>query len=82
MNHILQSAFLILSALFPPLAAVSVLEQLKKSFLFSLTRRVCVVFIHKKDNCQCFLAFFPAFFPATFHHALITRCNVPRVGYV
>ena len=78
MNHILQSTFPILSALFPPLAAVSVLEQLKKSFLFSLTLRVCVVFIHKKDNCQCF----PAFFPATFHHALITRCNVSRAGYI
>ena len=60
MNHLLQSTFLILSALFPPLAAVSVLEQLKKSFLFSLTLHVCVVSSFTK---QTTVSVFPPSFP-------------------
>ena len=41
--------------LFPPQAAVSLLGLLKKSSLFGLKFLVCVaVFIHEKENWQCF----------------------------
>ena len=51
-----QSTLLILFYLhhFPLLAAVSLLGELLKSLLFSLGFRVCVVFIHEKENMQRF----------------------------
>ena len=65
--------------LFPPLAAVSLLWKLWKSLLFSLSLHVCVVvFIHEKENWQCF----PTFCHATVQHVLIMCCNVSRAGYV
>ena len=67
---------------FPPLAAVSLPGWLLKSLLLSLRFRVCVVvFIHEKENWQRFP---PPLLSrnchATFHHALITCCNVPWAG--
>ena len=68
---------------FPPLAAVFLLGTswiTLKSLLFSLRLRVCVVvFIHEKENSG---SVFPAFCHATFHHTLITCCNVSRAGYI
>ena len=59
--------------LFPPLAAVSLLGWLWKSLLFSLRRRVCVqvvVFIHEKENWQCFSRLLSHHFPPCFDHVL------------
>ena len=58
----LQSTLLILFYLhhFPLPTAVSLLGELLKSLLFSLGFRVCVVFIHEKENKQRFRAFFYA----------------------
>ena len=69
------------SDFFPPLAAVFLQGFLKKSLLFSLRIRVyvqVVVFILENENWS----FFPAFCHSTFHHALITCCNVARAGYI
>ena len=54
-----QSTLLILFCLyhFPLLAAVSLLVKLLKSLLLSSGFRVCVVFIHEKENKQRFPAF-------------------------
>ena len=77
----LQSTFLVLSASFSSNSCCfssgnSVWDNFKnRSLLISLRFRVCVaVFIHEKDNWQCF----PPFCHATFQHALITCCNVSR----
>ena len=77
----LQSTFLVLSASFSSnnccfSSGNSVWDNFKnRSLLISLRFRVCVaVFIHEKDNWQCF----PPFCHATFQHALITCCNVSR----
>ena len=80
----LQNTFLILSASFSSHSCCfsygNFWDNFKnRCFLISLRFRVCdVVFIHEKENWQCF----PPFCHATFHHALITCCNVARAGYV
>ena len=61
--------------LFRPLAAVSLLRQLRKSLLFSLRLHVCVivnvvVFIHEKENWQCFSRLLSRHFPPCFDHVL------------
>ena len=70
--------------LFPPPATVSLFlfgDNFENRYFFSLRLHVCVVvFIHEKENWQT--SVFPAFCHATFHHALITCCNVARAGYI
>ena len=72
MYKVLSSYFL---HLFPLLAAVSLLGWLWKSLLFSLRLHVCVVvnvvvFIHEKENWQCFSRLLSRHFPPCFDHVL------------
>ena len=67
--------------LFSPLVAVSLLGWLKnRCFLawgFVFVFKLLCSFTKKKTG-----SVFPAFCHATFHHALITCCNVSRAGYI
>ena len=57
--------------LFSPLATVSLLGLLWKSLFFSLRIHVCVVvFIHKKENWQCFSRLLSRHYPTCFDHVL------------
>ena len=66
---------------FLPLAAVSLLGWLYKSLLlawgFVFVFKLLCSFTKKKIG-----SVFPAFCHTTFHHALITCCNVSRAGYI
>ena len=70
----LKSTLLILSASFSSTSCCFSSGITLKIVAFSLRLRICavvniLVFIH--ENCH-----------ATFHHALITCCNVSRAGYI
>ena len=57
--------------LFPSLAALSLLGWLWKLLLFSLRLHVCVVlFIHEKENWQCFSRLLSCHCPQCFDHRL------------
>ena len=55
-----------------------------KSWLFSVRLRVCVCLfiLSRKRKLAGPGGGFPAFWHATFHHALITCCNIARSGYI
>ena len=75
----LQSTFLTLSACFSSTSCCfSSGIILKIVALFSLRLCVCVVLIHEKKITG---SVFLVFCHATFHHALITYCNVSRAGF-
>ena len=68
----------------------SSLNCLSKSLLFSLSLHVCVVvFIHEKENWQCFSRPLSRHFPPCYDHVLHvmypergTLLNVSRSGYI
>ena len=69
----LQSTFLILSASFSSSSCCFSSGITLKTLLFSLRLRVCVqvvVFIHEKENWQCFSRLLSRHFPPCFDHVL------------
>ena len=76
----LQSTFLILSASFSSTSCCFSSGITLKIVAFQL-EALCLclyMFIHKEKTGSAF----PTFCHATFHHALITFCNVSRAGYI
>ena len=81
----LQSTFLLASASFSSTSFCFSSEITLKIVAFQLEALCLCGSVHLRQRKLELLktgSVFPAYIHATFHHALITRCNISRAGYM